>query len=157
MGIISKKTSTAINNSRLLFVIAIVCLHCRIDQDVNPQNTQWFIQYCCNFDISNDFVCHLIHPVVPSLFILSGYLFFSNMKELDRNEYIKKIKGRVKSLLIPYLIWSIIGLIAIFFIYKKETPSFMYIIKALTITPEGVLWYIRDLMLLAILLQYTTS
>ena len=152
MNIISKKASIAINNSRLLFVIAIVCLHCRIDQDVKPTEIRWFIQYCCNFNISNDFVCHLIHPVVPSLFILSGYLFFSNMKErFGWNEYIYKIKKRVKSLLIPYLIWSIIGLIAIFYIYKKETPSLLYVIKAFTINPEGVLWYIRDLMLLAIL------
>ena len=57
MSLITVKASTAINNTRFLFVLGIVCLHCRIDQDIVALNAPIFIKYFCNFNLSQDFIC----------------------------------------------------------------------------------------------------
>lgn len=41
---------------------------------------------------------------VPVFFIVSGYLYFS--KEISVKNYVKGIKIRIRSLVIPYFIWS---------------------------------------------------
>jgi peptidoglycan/LPS O-acetylase OafA/YrhL len=40
--------------------------------------------------------------------MISGFLFFYNIVEWDRKTYLKKIKSRIKTLLIPYILWNII-------------------------------------------------
>lgn len=42
---------------------------------------------------------------VPIYFFISGYVFFLGIK-LTKEIYIKKLKNRVKSLLIPYIFWN---------------------------------------------------
>ena len=151
MSIITSKASSAITLSRFIFVITIVLLHSRIDQDIEPGIASYFIHYFCNFNTSNDFVCHLFHPSVPVLFILSGYLFFFNVEKLDTLTYRNKLKSRIKSLLLPFIIWTAFSILAKIFIYKEATFSLTYIIRSLTIDPLGVLWFIRDLMIIAIM------
>lgn len=48
---------------------------------------------------------------VPSFFLFSGYLFFANFKDWSWNGYKEKLRRRVKSLLIPYLLWNLIPII----------------------------------------------
>lgn len=48
---------------------------------------------------------------VPSFFLFSGYLFFANFKDWSWNGYNEKLGRRVKSLLIPYLLWNLIPVI----------------------------------------------
>ena len=43
---------------------------------------------------------------VPLFFFISGYLFFLNLEQFTWIEYKKKISRRVKTVLIPYLIWA---------------------------------------------------
>ncbi len=43
---------------------------------------------------------------VPIFFIISGYLFFLNFQG-TKSEFISKYKKRAKSLLVPFLFWSI--------------------------------------------------
>jgi len=45
---------------------------------------------------------------VPSFFILSGYLFYRNYNISDT---FVKYKSRIRSLLIPYIIWNTLGLV----------------------------------------------
>lgn len=149
-SIISTKASSALNNLRLLMVFAIVCQHSRIDQDITNGNATSFIKYFCNFEFPHDFICHLFHPSVPILFILSGYLFFFNVDNYSVDEYKKKLLGRVKSILVPFLIWTAIGIVATPFLYKKDV-TFLYIIESLTTNPIGVLWYLRDLIVIALM------
>ncbi|MBR5545334.1 MAG: acyltransferase family protein [Clostridia bacterium] len=149
MSIISKKASSSINSVRLLLVFSIVCLHSRIDQDINPGDAQFFIKYLCNFDLNQDFICHIFHPTIPILFIISGYLFFANINELNLSEYKNKLKSRIKSLLVPYLFWVIISILAGIFIHKQQI-TISYILESFTTSPGGALWYIRDLIVLAI-------
>ena len=60
--------------------------------------------------ILNRYVNVLCDMAVPTFFSISAYLFFLKFKIYD---YVKKLRGRVKSLLIPYIIFSILGLLLI--------------------------------------------
>ncbi len=60
-------------------------------------------------------VCYFIHGFlksqsVPIYFFISGYVFFLGI-ELTKEKYVQKLKNRVKSLLIPYLIWNTLAVV----------------------------------------------
>ena len=61
---------------------------------------------------------------VPLFFFISGFLFFYHIENFDIAIYKKKILKRIKSLLIPYLLWNTLFFLYlfIFFIYF---PSFI--------------------------------
>ena len=50
----------------------------------------------------------LVKVAVPVFFIMSGYLFFANVEKWSINVYKTKILRRMKTLLIPYLIWNLL-------------------------------------------------
>ena len=69
------------------------------------------------------FFAYIIGSVaVPFFFFVSGIAFFRNYQQ---NLYFKKLQSRVKTILIPYLIWNIIGLL--FAIIYTYTPLSSYI------------------------------
>ncbi len=57
---------------------------------------------------------------VPVYFFISGYVFFLGI-ELTKDGYIRKLRNRVKSLLVPYLVWN---LAAVLLLAVKFLPSF---------------------------------
>ena len=60
-------------------------------------------------DVVDDFITYRVCQVaVPMFFVLSGMLFFRNYRPED---YLKKLKKRVRTLVIPYLSWNAISVI----------------------------------------------
>lgn len=49
---------------------------------------------------------------VPTFFVISGYLFFYR-SDFDGHIYIQKLKKRFRTLMIPYLLWNLIALLAV--------------------------------------------
>lgn len=49
---------------------------------------------------------------VPVFFFFSGFLFFTHMNCWDTKVWLEKIKKRVRTLLLPYLLWNVIALLA---------------------------------------------
>lgn len=47
---------------------------------------------------------------VPTFFMVSGYFFFTNLYKWDNGVYWTKIKKRARTLLLPYILWIIIGI-----------------------------------------------
>ncbi len=47
----------------------------------------------------------LLDQSVPVYFFISGFVFFLNIK-MDATTYRRKLRNRVKSLLIPYIVWN---------------------------------------------------
>lgn len=101
---------------------------------------------------------------VPLFFIISGYLLFLNLKNGKLNTFLPKFKKRVKTLIIPYLFWSLYGLIFIYLLQSLpfsrpyfnnqliEEYSLIRILKTIFINPVPYqLWFIRDLIILIIL------
>ena len=44
---------------------------------------------------------------VPVYFFISGYVFFYGINQFSKDVYVKKLKNRIFTLLIPFIIWNI--------------------------------------------------
>lgn len=102
--------------------------------------------------------CVISGIAVPLFFVISGYLFF--LSEFSIAKYLKKIKKRIYSLLIPYLLWNLFALIFLMlphydtyeFTLGNVLISFWNchdsFIHATSSNPiDFPMWYIRDLMI----------
>lgn len=49
--------------------------------------------------------CVATHVAVPLFFMVSGFLLFYGVGEWNNEVYVRKIKRRMRSLLVPYLLW----------------------------------------------------
>ena len=101
---------------------------------------------------------------VPVYFLISGYLFFAGIEEFKVLDYLKKIKSRVISLLVPYtfwvLFWSFIGLLIINLFSATNFPILQEKFAGWADSPfecmyKGPLafqfWFIKDLFKLVLM------
>lgn len=103
---------------------------------------------------------------VPGFFLLSGYLFFSNVYDLNIEVWCEKLKRRVKTLLIPYIFWNTAAAlcvlaIAIFHFYSKGdsielverfNPWSIYVDFCHSGAPAHlVMWFVKDLIFLVLI------
>jgi len=91
--------SSAISWMRFPLIFMIVLLHCYCTIDAHGHHN--FFQLVYPFGLL------LGETGVPAFFFVSGFLFFFSQKS-----YSEKLKSRVKSLLIPYVFWNAIILLA---------------------------------------------
>lgn len=122
------------------------------------------------------YVCYwLIGKIfTPSFFFISGYLFF-RQHQLNIATYISKLKRRVHSLLVPYLIWNALMLVVMIgqeklmgststrmgTLAEYGISDYLYAFFDCTHTwsfvgdigqPANIpLWFLRDLMILVVL------
>lgn len=143
--------------------------------------------YYFHFDIGQPtylithFISNIISKVaVPTFFFISGFLFFMNVSKFDNNVYKKKIKSRISSLLVPYILWNTISFLIFLLsthilgynVFHRNIQLSSNIIKNLIkvygytyswgwnnllglhishYSPiDGPLWFIRDLMLFVV-------
>lgn len=110
-----------------------------------------------SFEYFNTFIFKTFTRIaVPIFFIISGFLLF-------RNYSYRKIKSRTRSVLVPYLLWSILSFgifvflaklpyLGLFFNNKSISLSLESFIKCSFISPlNGALWFLRDLYILVLL------
>ena len=115
-------------------------------------------------------------PAVPLFFLISGYLFTLNMECYNHEHYKKKLKSRIKTILIPYILWSLIAILyviikhqpfmsSIFPQYLGDTINYGDFVEQIYVvnrganffaevaqTPiDGPLWFIRDLFIMVLL------
>ena len=108
------------------------------------------------------FIKNIGDSVVPGFALVSGYLFFYNVRNFD--DIKTKIVNRFYTLLIPYLLWNLlnsigINIISIFInhksildfrinffldiIYWKNTPHFLYVFMLIFYTIfSPILYYL---------------
>lgn len=98
---------------------------------------------------------------VPSFFLISGYLFFQKLDNYNIGKYKQKIKNRLKTLLVPYIIWNILAYVV--FVLTNITHgigmneswgrvSYGSLWNAHGGLPfNNPLWFVRDLMVLCLL------
>lgn len=81
----------------------------------------------------------LVKVAVPAFFVMSGYLFFANVEKLTKEVYWHKLRRRVKTLLIPYIVWNLLMAL------KLQEISL-----ATFIAPANMpLWFLRDLIVVS--------
>lgn len=77
------------------------------------------------YSIIGIFFNNLCTVAVPFFFFTAVYYFFFNTEKFDKDTYKSKIKKRIKTLLVPYVLWIIITIILriLYGLYK------MYVLK----------------------------
>ena len=103
----------------------------------------------------------LVKVAMPVFFIMSGYLFFANVDKWDVATYKKKILRRVKTLLIPYLIWNLLMAVklktfSMSMLWAYWNPAGKQIDwfgheQLMTAPANMPLWFLRDLMVVSLL------
>lgn len=76
---------------------------------------------------------------VPVFFFISGYVFFYGIENFTNKIYVKKLRNRVKTLLIPYLIWNLMEIIVGLLKYFNNSNEFATYGTKLNLTLENVL------------------
>lgn len=107
---------------------------------------------------------------VPVYFFISGFLFFLGYR-LTMESFSKKISTRVKSLLVPYIIWNVLAVIALYLPLLPGLGSLMPTLSATVkfdlslsslwewfvmsdtsyhLPADPAMWYIRNLMVVCL-------
>lgn len=150
--------SREINILKATLPILVVLIHCNYLQNAygNAQSIDGFVIF---LRILSDSVLSL---AVPTFFFISGFLFFSNGPVLRFKDYLEKMRRRARTLLIPYLIWNLLGFLLLcvkmlpplhqhFPQYSDSDLSLMRIILGFwslshsTYPYDMPLWFIRNL------------
>lgn len=157
---LSKEESNFINFLKIILILGVVLTHTAIvvplphDYTNTTYNFIYFQQ-----EVLGEFR-------VPTFFLISGYFFYKT-NIVNISTYKSKIKSKLSTLLVPYIIWSIIAIIlhiiydlikhhdSSLFSLKTFFKSFLFyngdIVHQFPI--NGPLWYIRDLILIIIFLS----
>lgn len=103
----------------------------------------------------------LVKVVVPVFFIISGYLFFSNVGEWSMAVYKQKLRRRVRTLLLPYLFWNLLmavklrtadlSVLWVFWHQAGRQVDWLGIENVMTAPADLPLWFLRDLMVVTLL------
>ena len=103
----------------------------------------------------------LVKVAMPVFFIMSGFLFFANVDKWDVATYKKKILRRVKTLLIPYLIWNLLMAVklktfSMSMLWAYWNPAGIQVDwfgheQLMTAPANMPLWFLRDLMVVSLL------
>ncbi|MBE6050962.1 MAG: acyltransferase [Clostridium sp.] len=156
----SKYLSSKIKVISFIAIIMVVFTHCYNFKDnfLMPTtiiseglNYGTFIEY---------FICNgLSRTSVPIFFIISGYLFFVSFRFTGVG-YIDKLKSRVKSLLIPYIIWTVISMGICFSLWDVDIMPVNDMIANLEVgglmqvflnPPNFQFWFVKQLIIYVVL------
>lgn len=158
----NSKESNVLNLMRFPLATLIVLLHTGIT--CGPENFTYYLANYINAPI--------VQLAVPTFFFISGYLFFTGENRFTPNIYINRLKKKITTLIIPYVIWNLIAIIflysyqyikneqieiwnltEIFWAHGKgiQTTSILGYQYPVIISPAaGVLWFMRDLIIMMI-------
>lgn len=89
---------------RFPLIILVVYIHYYGDSIASSTGTDTIgIQF---YDSLRNMMCHVVsRSAVPIFFLISGYYFFYG-KAFTLEAYKQKIKKRVRTLLVPYILWN---------------------------------------------------
>ena len=116
-------TSRTIDWIRVALVLLVLFVH--VHPDHNPhrltmdnlsgQPMGWVI-----FSVIGTFINKLAFIAVPLFFTISGYLFFQKLDTWSWSVWKQKIRSRVRTLLIPFIIFNIVCAISLVCISLKD-------------------------------------
>lgn len=155
------ESSSRLTLLRFPLIVGVVFVHAYgVPGGVGPSS--WGVEWVRNL-VSQG----LAAIAVPLFFMISGYLFFWGFT-WSRAHYFSKLRSRVKTLLVPYLFWNAATLL--FYIVVKAWPvtrgyfsgkspleifgayDYLNVFLGLGGLPMAYpFWFIRDLMVLAVL------
>lgn len=105
--VISQAESRAIEWLRFAMAFAVVLLHTG-----SPGCDSFYPLYSSLCILFPNGICRI---AVPLFFLISGYLFFNSFEQWGITVYFSKIKKRVYTILLPYLLWNILAFFILYF------------------------------------------
>lgn len=143
--------SEKIRNLSFFSILLVVLLHSQMIF-ISTGYALW-IQYFVTEELTR--------IAVPIFFAISGYLFFQNFSSPIKDFFGNKVKKRVRTVLIPYLFWSIWGFILFSLIQWGDPEYRMLVVEnklngvlyTILVNPVGTyqLWFLRDLFVIVLL------
>ena len=120
------------------FILAVMVVFIHI-----PHHTQFGLILCDDF-------CRLS---VPAFFLISGYYFFLHFETWNTTLWLDKLKKRVFTILIPFILWNIIAMAQYVLraLIVKEPFSFAQMYAERGIFIDYPLWFLRDIVLMSLL------
>lgn len=104
-----------------------------------------------NACVQNGFMT-LTQMAVPLFFLISGFFFFKrnyyeglNLKNLDKCVWCKMVRVKFRTLFVPFTFWNIFGLLTLIVTRQSYKIDIFSFLKS---DWYGPLWYVRDLMVL---------
>lgn len=157
---ISKYNSDKIKFISFFLMVLVVILHAQnVSSRVSGFNPDSF-----NIAFQTYISGGICSIAVPFFFMISGFFFFKGIKNLTLEIYKEKIYKRIRTILIPYLIVSALGILFFLllqapsftrsFFYNKLVVDYTFIelVKAWLIGPLPYqLWFIRNLMIICLM------
>ena len=161
---ITKPVSDRIQAVNVLCIFMVVGIHSRLGASGSADDALGNLGGDSFGYVFQEFLCNGLYMVaVPMLFLLSGVLFFRDF-DASTKQYRKKLASRIRTLAIPYLIYSALSLLvklsAQLFLNASgplapslgPLPLFGQLLMSWIVSPVFVhLWFLRDLFLLVLL------
>ncbi|WP_166332748.1 acyltransferase family protein [Sphingobacterium chungjuense] len=159
---LDQRQSEVIDFLRFPLIVLVVYVHMLPFQQ-QPISSELKI-YNAYVIISELISHHIGRIAVPAFFLFSGYFFFLKISSWNTKVYTDRLKNRYRTLLIPYISWSLIMIAAIVlknyaFVssglpfndgYQQVTQLSIY--EMLWGMPINYpLWYVRDLIVMVVL------
>jgi hypothetical protein len=162
--------SNAIAKLRFPLIVVVVLIHCNIS-DYNVA-----VGHLYGYKWFRLIAIHLVADVaVPAFFFIAGYLLYANI-DFTWNNYVHKLRNRMKTLLVPYLMWNTICFLLIV-VLQLIKPDFRLLFHKSVSDMQlkdffliywdlgqieslsggrpgpilGPLWFLKDLMILVVL------
>lgn len=82
----------------------------------------------------------LTNIAVPCFFMISGFLFFYKVTDFSKNFYFNKLKNRVFTLLIPYLLWNALMILIFLVLHTKNGELSVFVENILDKGLLSVFW-----------------
>lgn len=101
---VNSNKNIVFNYIKFILILGVVAAHSNVYADYDAPDAP------LGLNIVEFFSDRLIKVCVPCFFILSGYLYFNNTTQFNKATYLSKTRRRIHTLLIPYLLWNVIGL-----------------------------------------------
>lgn len=143
-----KEVSNKFKYFNFIFTLLIVLYHFRFKTGLNIVPKSGLDKSILSCFLSSLETIGFIAMTV--FFMISAFLFYFNID--NSTDSIKKMKKRIKTLLIPFLSWTVISIIFRTIVTHEIKINSLYsIIKYLFLEPaDGPLWYILALLIFMI-------
>ena len=129
-----------VNGILSLLIVAHHCFTMDISFNAPTRNFAWALER---------YVYNISECAVPVFFFISAMLFYRDYQN-RKEDYIKKIRRRITSLVVPYIIFNTMGY-AKHILFGKGTLSVAGFVKSIWHSDTMPLWFIRELFLLCLL------
>ena len=132
-------TSRVVSFLRFPLIVAVIGIHCNLlvkHPELETRSVFYFLVY-----ITMKLVC----IAVPLFFFISGFLFFKE-GTFDFALYKKKLKSRIHTVLIPYLLWNIIYFVILGIMQLIKPDTLVILHKHITdFRWQDYLWIFWDI------------